>query len=242
MRGVGELEAQHEIHIFLAPLNTDAETVQRYEEAVAEFNHRSGADSRTMKPCHLALVFRGDAGMENTVRVMQSAQYIYDNDMERVVTAAKVTAQYFRDCEFQVLRVKIEASAYGIEGIPQTSSHDFPGRYFEFHIAVRRTDAQVHGPLLDEELSALKQASRELSQKLGVPVPLSYNQNKEGTDEGHQRFLNVRFRGCGMTEIAPRIKEVTRAINETGVFTVRKVISEYVWYDTMPEMDKGWID
>ena len=94
----------------------------------------------------------------------------------------------------------------------------------------------------DDELAALKSVSRELSSRFDVPVPLSYNQSKEGTDEGHQRFLNVRFRKCGMDAVKPRLAAVSEAIDATGLFKVRKTISEYVWYDTLPRLDHGWID
>ena len=66
--------------------------------------------------------------------------------------------------------------------------------------------------------------------------------SKEATDEGYQRFLNVRFRACGLDTIKPRMAEISAAIEADTPFRVRKTISEWVWHDTMPELDHGWID
>ena len=94
------------------------------------------------------------------------------------------------------------------------------------------------------EIESLQKVSREFSQTFKRPVPLSYNENKNKLNQdgqGHQRFLNVRFR-TGRAEVVPHVKQVETAINELTPFKVLKTISEYVWYDTYTDMDKGWID
>src|SRR5436190_1836563 len=86
------LGAQHEIHIFLAPLNPDKETVAKYYEAVHEWNEKRQPDfAKTygnfqMKACVLGLVFRKEKTFEeNPITVMQSSVYIKSNSMKRVI-------------------------------------------------------------------------------------------------------------------------------------------------------------
>lgn len=72
----------------------------------------------------------------------------------------------------------------------------------------------------------------------------SYNENKNQFNEdgeGHQRFLNVRFR-ASRDECSKCLSELKAAIEEMTTFTVLKVISEYVWFDTLTALDNGWID
>jgi hypothetical protein len=60
--------------------------------------------------------------------------------------------------------------------------------------------------------------------------------------KGYQRYLNVRFRQLGLNSIKEKLNEINVAIVELTCFKVIKTISEYVWYDTYVELDKGWID
>jgi len=253
MRGAGaDLAATHEVHIFLGPLNPDAETVARYEAAVATFNAELpqaglvAVRCAQMKACHLALVFRApETGAETTVRVMQSAQYVWDDRQGNVAAWARLTADYFRSCGFEVLREKIEATAYGIVGVPRVAAEAaaHPGCYFEFHVSVARKEAAVAddlvvGAVSEAEVDELRAISRTFSAANRVPVPLSYNVSKQA----NQRYLNVRFRGAGIDEIRERVRALERQIVADSPFRVVKTISEYVWYDTMPQMDHGWID
>jgi len=256
MESKGSMPATQEIHIFLGPLNPEEESLQRYYEATNLWNRdvypqliieasNTGSMPAEMKPCHLALIFRKD-GEDNQVRVMQSARYYRCNDTEKVIAQAQEDAQWFKEHGFAVLRTKIEASAYGIEGIPQTDeqAEAFNG-YFEFHIKVCRKDLTDTSPIDEKEIEQLKAVSRYFTQVFKVPIPLSFNVNHNKTNQdgkGHQRFLNLRFRKTGLVNIKPRIEEIKQQIDETTNFRVVKVISEYVWYDTYPEMDHGWID
>ena len=248
MRGVGELPATHEVHIFLAPLDPDDATVARYEAAVAAFNDGRCAAAAapvarcaTMKASHLALVFRDPAsGAEKTVRVMQSAQYVWDNNQQSVAAWTRLTADHFRSCGFEVLREKIEASAHGIAGVPHADAEALahPQCYFEFHVSLLRKEALAARAIDDAELDELRAVSRAFSAAQRVPVPLSYNVAKAG----NQRYLNVRFRGVGIDACKAHVRALEALIDEKSVFRVVKTISEYVWSDTLPAMDHGWID
>ena len=141
-----------------------------------------------------------------------------------------------------MVREKIEAMAYGINEIPLKETP--PGKYFEFHIKVGRKDREKACPIEPAEIDALRGVSQRFSSVFKIPVPLSYNENKNKVNQdgqGHQRFLNVRFRE-GRDTCVKRVNEVKCAIDADTDFKVLKVISEYVWYDTYTDMDKGWID
>lgn len=113
------------------------------------------------------------------------------------------------------------------------------------HIKVRRKDRADTSPISDDEIESLKEVSKQFSAIYGVPVPLSYNQNRNQTDDdgqGHQRFFNLRFRSQGLESIKAKVKAVEEGIVQHTQFAVVKTISEYVWYDTYNAMDQGWID
>jgi hypothetical protein len=156
-------------------------------------------------------------------------------------------AQWFVQHGFSVIREKIEAEAHGIEGIPMTDEemNQYPTKYFEFHIKVGRVDQEDFSEMTQDEIEQLKEISRAFTLKFEVPIPLSFNNNRDqhtGDKLGHQRFLNVRFRNQGLHSLAPKIEEIKQAINGTGKFKVLKLISEYVWYDSFTALDRGWID
>ena len=247
MHGTGTLAATHEAHIFLGELNPNQEQVLRYYKVVDEWNKCHPEVTDKMKACYLALVFRDPDGTEKTVSVMQSARYIRSNDMEAVVKETHEDADWFAQHDFSVIREKIEASAYGIHGIPlqDAEMERYPTKYFEFHIKVGRADSQDRSELTDAEITELKNISEVFTKQFKTPVPLSYNRNPHqlGNDgQGHQRFLNVRFRKIGLEKVKEQVKEVESAINDTRSFKVIKTISEYVWYDSFTELDHGWID
>jgi uncharacterized FAD-dependent dehydrogenase len=249
-KGKHESEALHEIHIFLAPINPDANTVKRYTEACELWNRmNSGKQNfKPMKPCYLALEFRDkddqgnftDVGTE--VCVMQSARYIQSNNMEYIVEQCHADAEFFMLHGFDVLREKVEESIYGIQGIPQTTEEmaQYPTKYFEFHMRVQKRFSAETDPITEEEIKQLKRISFEFGQKFGIPIPLSYNKAKslEGV---HQRFLNLRFRAIGAQEAIRRVREVQEAVNTQTQFMIGKIISEFVSIDSYEQLDNGWI-
>jgi hypothetical protein len=186
-----------------------------------------GRDGPRTKACVLTLVFAGNV----EVTVLQSARYVCGNDLGRLVQECESDAAFFRSHGFEVLREKIEASAYGAEGIPQDGPRPDHG-YFEFHI-------KVDGGLA--EARAVAKAAGETHER---PVPLSWNCRPDkhpGDGLGGQVFLNVRFRDKGLCEIKPLLHDTCEKLTDAGL-RVLKIISEFVWYDTLPEMDRGWID
>ncbi len=247
MKGSGEMPAVHELHIFLQDLNPTSSQVERYYAVVNEWNARHPDVTDKMKACYLALVFRASDGKEQTISVMQSARYFRSNSTDDVVKAVHEDADWFAAKGFSVIREKIEASAYGIMGIPQTEDamQSYPTKYFEFHIKIGRKDVDKSDLLTDGEISELKQVSERFTKRFKTPIPLSYNKNPDQLHrdgQGHQRFLNVRFRGKGLENVRECVKEIEKAINETRTFKVLKTISEYVWYDSFTQLDHGWID
>lgn len=246
MVGKNDSLATQELHIFLAEINPQPEMVQKYYQVVKEWNDLHPEMSDKMKACFLALIFRDVDGNDKTISVMQSARYFRCDDTEEVVRQAHADADWFVEKGFSVIREKIEATAYAIDGIPQTDEEaaSYPAKYFEFHIKVGKKDAEDGAPLTAEEIQNLKTISRVFTSKFGIPVPLSYNCNKDkiqNDGQGSQRFLNLRFRDEGIKTIAPKVREVSSAIENAGL-KVLKTISEYVWYDSFPQLDQGWID
>lgn len=247
--------ALHEIHIFMADLNPKQDVLQLYYDSVEKWNDARKCNARKcnahkdktnyqMKACFLTLVFRDVDGNEQAVQVMQSARYIRSNDTTYVVDQCHQDAEWFTERGLAVVREKIEAKAYGIKEIPLETKDVPNGKYFEFHIKVGRKDRDDSAPIRDSEIEELKKISREFSKQFKIPVPLSYNENKNKFNQdgqGHQRFLNVRFRK-GRDVCAENVKAVKDAINDQTTYQVLKVIPEYVWFDTYIDMDKGWID
>jgi len=238
--------ATHELHTFLADINPSESSLKKYYQAVDDWNAQHPGLQDKMKACFLALIFRGENGEEKTVKVMQSARYYRCDDTDEVVRQMHADADYFASQGLSVIREKIEATAYGIDGIPQTDeeARAYP-KYFEFHIKIGQGDRQLDNtPLSEQQVEELKKISRQFSQQFGTPIPLSFNCNPDGVTgdgQGYQRFLNVRFRQQGINSIAPRLAKVTEAITKAGL-RVMKTISEYVWYDSFTALDKGWID
>lgn len=243
LKGHGDSLATHELHLFFNPVMTDLDqsAIDKYKTAVALWNQLN--PGKDMKAPVLTLIFR-DGKNETPITVCQSARYVRSNDMDFVRQQAIDDEQFFKEQGLTVIRVKIEASAYGIDGIPKNSVEaDLFNLYFEFHIKVQKSDlCQPIGPAEEKELRDL---SNRLSIDLQVPVPLSYNREKNENNVnngGCQRFLNVRSRGRGLDEIKPMMKRVKQAIESSSNYSIVKVISEFVWFDTMPAMDHGWID
>ena len=129
---------------------------------------------------------------------------------------------------------------HGSNGVPKTTEEmmKYPYKYFEYHIRITDTD---NGILDQKNLDELLIRSNEMSKKFGIPIPFSYNKSK-GPDGLHQKYLNARFRKMGSIEANGYVAEIKKGIEELEGFKVSKIISEYVWYDTFPALDKGWID
>ncbi len=253
MIGKGDIQALQEIHIFLGPVWNDVDNkidwnlVEKYNKVVALFNEimkdsvNSASTSvyKDMKNPLLALNFVN----LGYLTVMQSSLYVLSNNREEVIESTHMLAQLFKTAGFTVLREKIEASVHGINGIPSTAEEMAKyNKYFEFHIRVEHNDPNKDKvQLTGEELLLLEQISNDFKSKFLIPVPLSFNRTAH-TDGGYQRYLNIRIREVGAPEALSKVKEVVDKINQTQALKVIKVISEFVWYDTFVDLDKGWID
>lgn len=93
-----------EVHIFLAPLNPDAETRQRYYHAIDVFNETMKAEYgpfwKAMKSPFLALKFGSEY-----VNVMQSARYVYGLSYRQVLNRAfDEDVSLFMASGFDILR------------------------------------------------------------------------------------------------------------------------------------------
>lgn len=229
-------KALQEIHIFLEPINPSDAYVDKFNKLVEKYNKIHNYE-KPMKACHLALEFIEPKG---TVRVLQSSRYILSNNTIEVVGECHKDAVFFAENGFNVLREKIEATVHGNNGVPKTTNEmkNYPHKYFEYHIRITDVD---NGVLDQKNLDELLIRSNEMSKKFGIPIPFSYNKSK-GSDGLHQKYLNVRFRKIGSIEANEHVMEIKKGIEELEGFKVSKIISEYVWYDTFPELDKGWID
>lgn len=248
MKGEGRsIGAAQEIHIFLGDINPTQERVKEYYAVVEKWNQLHPDLTYKMKPCYLGLIFRNPQGGEQTVCVLQSSRYVRTNDSDYAVHQSHCDAAWFVQHGFSVIREKIEVEVHGTDGIPLTDEamNLYPTKYFEFHIKVGRVDKEDLSELTSIEIDQLKAISNEFTTRFQVPVSLSFNNNRDqhtGDGQGHQRFLNVRFRNIGYNSVEPKLNEVKQAINETGTFKVLKTISEYVWYDSFTALDYGWID
>lgn len=248
MIGKSDFPALQESHIFLSPIwnenenPIDFDLVNKYNQVIERFNFNMENTYLNWKPMKnplLALNFVNNGYLT----VMQSSLYLMTNNKSELINCTHQLANLFKNAGFVVIREKIEASVYGINGIPQNDedANKFSG-YFEFHIRVEsKNKSGDKNPLDKQELELLDLISKEFEQKFNIPVPISFNRSTH-LDGGYQRYLNVRFRNIGSIKSLEKVKEITTKINESNILKVVKVISEYVWYDTFVELDKGWID
>jgi len=242
-----EINGVYEGHIFFSCLNPSKELIEAYTKAtdqINEFRVQSAPSPTTaskIKACVLALNFRG----VGYVVVLQSARYFHADNLRQAIAELQRDAdeytEYFtkRNIDIQVFREKLECLA-SCSGVPKTDQEAKKfSKYFEFHIRIRRKNDNVIDPVSDEELKELEEISERLSAEFNCPVPLSYNKAKESE---FQRYLNVRFRGVGSDQCKENVDAVVQAIEASKNFKWEKTISEYVPFDTLTALDKGWID
>lgn len=217
------VEGTFELHVFVAPLDPPPEVIEAFTAAC-----RSA--SVPTKALHLRLdyVHRGFVG------VLQSSRYV-TGDVEHAIRSIHEDAEMLRAAGLEVIREKVEALAAN-EGVPKcaTDAERSPrDRYFEFHLLI---DGDDHA-LSEDDMVSLRGLSREFSERLRAPVPLSYNTMKPS-----QRFLNMRARGVGLDAATAPVRELERAIAERGGLKVTKLISEYICFDTNRDVDNGWTE
>lgn len=209
-----------EIHVFVAPLDPPLEIARAFTAACGDH----------MK----ALLLRLDYVDRGFVGVLQSSRYV-KGDVATARAAAAEDAAILRAAGFEVIREKVEAVAT-CDGVPQDmgdAARSPPERYFEFHVLVDRPS----GALDSEDVVSLRGIAGEFARRLGTPVPLSYNALKPA-----QRFLNLRARGVGLAEAMGPVRGLQEAIAQLDGLVVKKVIAEYICFDSNRSVDNGWLE
>jgi hypothetical protein len=219
----GNVTGTFELHVFVAPLDPPPEVVARFQAAC------QGAAVPT-KALHLKL----DYVNRGFVSVLQTSRYV-QGDLAHAIESIHVDAAMIRAAGLEVIREKVEALGTNA-GVPlndDDARHEPEGRYFEFHILI---DGREHA-LSEEDMLSLRSVSRDFSERLRAPVPLSYNIMKPS-----QRFLNMRGHGVGLDRASAPVHELERRIAGGGSLKVTKLISEYICFDTNPAVDDGWTE
>lgn len=212
-----------EIHIFVTPLDPPPEIIERFRAACA-------SAPVPMKALLLNLDYVG----RGYVGVLQSSRYV-QGDVATAIQAAHDDAAVLTRAGLNVIRKKVEALAT-CAGVPQNAEHaqhSPPDRYFEFHVLIDGKDRA----LSESDMRALRELSSRHASKLETPVPLSYNALKPA-----QRFLNLRARSVGLNKALEPVHALERELTSSGELTVKKVIAEYICFDTNRAVDNGWLE
>jgi hypothetical protein len=181
-----------------------------------------------------ALLLKLDYVDKGFVGVLQSSRYIEGN-LADAIEAVKVDAAVFAAAGLTVIREKVEALASNT-GIPHTvpeASSTSATRYFEFHVLI---DGKGH-VLDDDDMGSLSALSKTFTHKLARPVPLSFNALKPS-----QRFLNLRSVGVGLEPALDVVSDLRAAVECPGHLEVKKVIAEYICFDSNRAVDNGWLE
>lgn len=212
-----------ELHVFVEPLDPPPEAVEAF-----------GAACRNAPDPMKALLLNLDYVGKGFVGVLQSSRYV-DGDIAAARDAVRRDAEILRAAGLTVIREKVEALSVNA-GVPRDAAdarHSPADRYFEFHVLI---DGRA-GLLSEDDMRSLRGLSAQFAAKLSCPVPLSYNAMKPS-----QRFLNLRSRGVGLEQAMQPVDELQRAIEAGGTLEVRKVISEYICFDSNRAVDNGWLE
>lgn len=218
--GIGTFE----LHVFVEPFDPSPELAARFSEACQRA-------PTPMKGLLLKLdyVHRGFLG------VLQSSRYVTCT-LDEAKREAHLDAEHLGREGFTVIREKIEAVAEKNPLVPREPADvtASPGdRYFEFHVLI---DGKGRA-LSEEDMVSLRGLSREFSARLNAPVPLSYNVLKPS-----QRFLNMRARGVTFDEALGPVNALQGRIAASGELEVKKLICEYICFDTNRAVDNGWTE
>ena len=213
-----------ELHVFVEPLDPPQAVIDAFRAACS-------SASPPMKALLLNLDYVG----RGFVGVLQSSRYV-TGDIATACAAVRADAAVLQSAGLSVIREKVEAVATNA-GVPQTASdaqHSPVDRYFEFHVLIDR----AHEPLSDGDVRTLRELANEFAERLGTPVPLSYNAMKPS-----QRFLNLRARGVGIdAAMAPVHALVDAVAARSPALFIKKTIAEYICFDSNRAVDNGWLE
>ena len=207
-----------ESHLFVGPINPSVELQQDFVKAC------KAVESRAL---NLALNFE-QAGL-NTV-LQTTKYYKVPNPLEALIQMVAVAERLAEN--FDIVRIKLESLASN-SGVPQTDAEalNIPGdTYFEYHIKLK--DMAINADN-DNKLKAL---SAHLTQSLNIKVPFSCNNLPD-----FQRFLNARTYKLGFINSYAMIDKIADAIKANG-FTIDRIVSEFITYDTNKQLDQGWLE
>lgn len=209
-----------EIHVFVLPLDPSPAQAEAFRAAC-------GGHMKALL-LNLDYVGRGFVG------VLQTSRYV-QGDVALARAAAAEDAAILRAAGFEVIREKVEALA-SCDGVPADAAAAVRSprdRYFEFHVLVDRPGRSIG----DADMASLRGVAGQFARELGTPVPLSYNALKPA-----QRFLNLRARGVGLAEAMAPVRALERTIAGMDGLAVKKVIAEYICFDSNRAVDNGWLE
>lgn len=218
--GIGTFE----LHVFVEPFDPPPALAEQF----------SAACQRAPTPMK-GLLLKLDYVHRGFLGVLQSSRYVTCT-LEEAKRQAHGDAEHLAREGFTVIREKIEAVAEKHPLVPRAPADvtASPGdRYFEFHVLI---DGKDHA-LSEEDMVSLRGLSREFGARLHAPVPLSYNVLKPS-----QRFLNLRARGVTFDEALAPVESLKARIAESGRLEVKKLICEYICFDTNRAVDNGWTE
>lgn len=226
-----------EVHVFLLPLNPDAETVARYQATVAAYNEEHPGAG--MKAPFLGLCFRETATSveSTTARVMQSARHVHTASLDEAAKHLARDVQWFADKGFEIVRGKLECCAGNLAPTADSACWTSAG-YYEAHVRICSQNGRTE-PLSESGKANLEALGLRLTKEFGTPVPLSFNLNHDSEGE-YQRYLNVRAEDLATFE--DRVGKLVTAIKEIKDLHVMKAIKELVVADSYRALDSGWID
>jgi hypothetical protein len=209
-----------EIHVFVLPLDPSPAEAEAFKTAC-------GGHMKALL-LNLDYVGRGFVG------VLQTSRYV-QGDVALARAAAAEDAAILRAAGFEVIREKVEALA-SCDGVPADAAaavRSPEDRYFEFHVLVDRPGQSID----DADVASLRGVAERFARELGTPVPLSYNALKPA-----QRFLNLRARGVGLAEAMAPVRALERTVAGMDGLAVKKVIAEYICFDSNRAVDNGWLE
>ncbi len=218
-----DVTGRFELHVFVQPLDPPPAIVAAFQQACA-------SAPTSMK----ALLLQLDYVDRGFVSVLQSSRYV-DGDLAAAVAAVQADAALLRAAGLQVIREKVEATATNA-GVPHSEREaeaTSSSRYFEFHMLIDGRQRAID----DDDLGSLRSLSRSFAARLARPVPLSFNALKPS-----QRFLNLRAVGVGIEAASAVVEELRAAVEASGLLEVKKVIAEYICFDSHRAVDNGWLE
>lgn len=255
----GNVKGTFEMHHFFDIIGTDDNPIDQqhidyFDLVCTHINSQLGEyfAPKKMKSPHLALNFNlqemhDSKGLYDPTKpehnkyisILQPSLYLVGFNYAECLDIMHHFTDLFCEFGFNVIREKLECCMRGTTGIPTTPKEAYDnaqiyGKYYEFHISIKRNDSENITP---DDIIELNQIVSDLEFRSGLRFAFSYNKHHEG-----QMFINVRMRTVPTDHCIQWMAEISEYIKKTEKFYVNKIIEEYILYDTFPALDAGWID